>query len=68
VKTPSGNIGEPGDKGDSGECSSALLERLRGRLKDSSVDGDCASGAAFLAGREYVCDKVNFLVSGDRDQ
>jgi hypothetical protein len=59
VNTPSGNIGEPGDKGDNGECKSALFEGLRGRLTASSADGDCARGAAFLYGSAYVCDKVS---------
>ena len=59
VNTPSGKIGEPGDKGESGECSSALLEGLRGRLTASSADGDCARGAAFRYGSAYVCDNIN---------
>ena len=60
VNTPSGKIGEPGDKGDSGEWSSALFEGLRGRLTASSVDGDCARGAAFRYGSAYVFDKISF--------
>ena len=59
MNTPSGKIGEPGDKGESGECSSALLEGLRGRLTASSADGDCARGAAFRYGSAYVCDNIN---------
>jgi len=59
VNTPSGNIGEPGDKGDNGECKSALFEGLRGRLTASSADGDCARGAAFLYGSAYVYNKIS---------
>lgn len=48
---PSPKMGDPGESGDSGECSSVL----RGAPGGDSVPGDCGKGAAFLDGRVHVC-------------
>lgn len=56
MKAPSGKMGEPGDRGDKGECRSVDRGGLVELLARLSGEVGRATGAAFLGGSVKLCD------------